>query len=419
MDKVQLRANEVVDIAIKNIQERFEDVIRDRRKIIHTEVNAVGGVVRTSILAGVFSLGVFALLALLASAATQQVTDPVLRLTNAVVAFENASYESEMLQEVMRRRDEMGHLAIAFDRMAESINEANLAKDHLLEASSRFVPYEYLEFLQKPGIETIKLGDHVSADMAVMFSDIRSFTTISESMTPQENFDFVNMYLSQVSPVIRGHDGFVVKFLGDGMMAIFPYGVDSAVQAGIEKSLKAIEINAERAKQGQPPIQVGVGIHTGHMMVGMIGEENRMQGDAFSDNVNLTARVEGLTKYYAVSIIITEETYMRLEEPGRYHIRYLGKAQVKGRERPIGLYEVYDADPEEMLQQKIQTQPDFDQGVKCFIAGRMDEAKAKFENVLAKNSSDKTATFYLERTISMMKAGVPDNWEGVEVMRSK
>jgi len=102
-------------------------------------------------------------------------------------------------------------------------------------AYERFVPYEFLRFLKKESIVDVKLGDHVSKEMAVMFSDIRGFTTLSESMTPQENFDFVNSYLREVSPTIRDNSGFIVKYLGDGMMAIFPDGADSAIQAGIAK----------------------------------------------------------------------------------------------------------------------------------------------------------------------------------------
>jgi len=199
------------------------------------------------------------------------------------------------------------------------------------QSFGRFVPLEYLEFLRKESIIDVKLGDHVAKEMAVMFSDIRSFTTISENMTPQENFNFINAYLKRVSPKIREHHGFIVKFLGDGMMAVFPNGADDAIKAGIAKLQAVHAYNEHRIIDGWQPIRVGVGIHIGHMMVGMVGEANRMQGDAFSDNVNLTARIEGLTKYYGVSMIISGETYYQLENDD-FHVRYLDKVVVKGRE---------------------------------------------------------------------------------------
>ncbi len=112
-------------------------------------------------------------------------------------------------------------------------------------------------------IVDIDLGDQVSKEMTVMFSNLRGFTTISETMTPQENFDFVNAYLKRVSPVIREHQGFIVKYLGDGIMAVFPERADDALQAGIEKLNRVTEYNAYKKTRGRPPIQVGIGMHTG------------------------------------------------------------------------------------------------------------------------------------------------------------
>ena len=133
---------------------------------------------------------------------------------------------------------------------------------------ARFVPLEYLQFLRKDSILDVQLGDHVSKEMAMMFSDIRSFTTLSESMTPKESFDFVNAYLQRVSPEIRKHNGFIVKYLGDGMMAAFPEGADDAVQAGIAQLKKVQEYNWQRQEEGYLPIEIGMGIHVGHIIGG-------------------------------------------------------------------------------------------------------------------------------------------------------
>ncbi len=155
------------------------------------------------------------------------------------------------------------------------------------------------------------------------------------------------------------------------------------------------------------------------MMVGMIGEEMRMQGDAFSDNVNLTARLEGLTKFYGISMIISEETLLRLQKPVRYQMRYLGKAQVKGRGHPISLYEVYEGAPESVRARRQQTKADFERGLKAYMSGKFTEAVASFQTVLSQDPDDKTAALYLERATAMLGQPVPDNWDGVEVMTSK
>lgn len=287
------------------------------------------------------------------------------------------------------------------------------------EASVRFVPVEFLEFFQKNSLVDLELGDYISDQMSVMFSDVRSFTTISEDMTPQENFDFVNAYLGRVSPVIREYNGFIVKYLGDGMMAVFPKSADDAVQAGIEKLNRINEYNQQREKRGHQPIAVGVGVNTGHMMVGMVGEARRMQGDAFSDDVNLTARVEGLTKHYSVSFIITAETYQQLADPGQYKIRFLDKVQVKGKNKPLSLYEVYDADPSRQRDLKSKTQPDYDEALRLYYAREFAEAQSLLFKVLQRNPADKVAWRHLVEATQLLDEGIADDWTGVTVMTKK
>jgi adenylate cyclase len=154
-------------------------------------------------------------------------------------------------------------------------------------------------------------------------------------------------------------------------------------------------------------------------MVGMIGESDRMQGDAFSDNVNLTSRIEGLTKYYGVSLIISEETYMRLSNPSQYNIRFLGRVQVKGRERPIGLFEVFDADCDDQQVLKRETLPTFSRAVDLYLSGQFAEAEPLFRDVLEANPEDKTAKYYLGRTLTYLAEGIPQGWSGFEIMTSK
>lgn len=314
---------------------------------------------------------------------------------------------------------EIEKLADSFNRMAFQLKESFERLETQKNSFARFFPPEYLKFLNKHGVTDIELGDHVSKEMAVMFSDIRSFTTLSENMTPKENFDFVNAYLRRVSPEIRAHDGFVVKFLGDGMMAVFPNGVDDAVAAGIDKFKQVQEYNREREAEGYLPIDVGMGIHIGHMMVGMVGEHNRVQGDAFSDNVNLTARLEGLTKFYGVSLLVSGEVLQKLSHPEQYQIRFLDRAIVKGRCEAIAVYEVLDAETEAIRELKLQTLPDFEQGLQHYCNCELEKAKLSFETVLATNPLDKTVKLYLERVNQLIRDGAPADWNGVWAFTQK
>ncbi|MDJ0555716.1 MAG: ATP-binding protein [Microcoleaceae cyanobacterium MO_207.B10] len=297
--------------------------------------------------------------------------------------------------------------------------KTHLRLSQINNAYSRFVPHEFFYFLNKDSIIDVELGDHVSKEMAVMFSDIRSFTALSETMTPQENFNFVNSYLGRVSPKIRDNNGFIVKYLGDGMMAVFPDGAEDAVKAGIAKIQEVTEYNINRKKQGYKPIKIGIGIHVGQMMVGMVGETARMQGDAFSDNVNLTSRLEGLTKFYGVSLLISGTAFHKLPVPSKYHIRFLDRVQVKGRNYPIEIYEVMDGESEFLLNLKLQVQPDFEQGLLHYQSQDFATAKEYFQKVLAVNFQDKTTQIYLERVNHFLSEGTPTNWQGITIWNEK
>jgi len=287
------------------------------------------------------------------------------------------------------------------------------------QASSRFVPQEYLGFLQKETIIEVDLGDYVTGEMTVMFSDLRNFTTISETMTPQENFAFINAYLGRLSPTIRQYNGFIIKYLGDGIHAIFPNSPDDAVQAGIAKLEQVNAYNDYRCTRGRLPIQVGIGVNTGYMMVGMVGETHRMQGDTFSDDVNLTARLEGLTKFYGVSFIISAATYERLSDPGRYNIRFLDKVLVKGKTRALDLYEVYDADPPALRQHKQATQMEYEAALQLYYQQEFAAAQAKLFSVLQRNPRDKVAWRHLVQATQLVEQGVTAGWTGVTVMTEK
>lgn len=279
----------------------------------------------------------------------------------------------------------------------------------LTHGYSRFVPQEILHFLQKESIVDVKLGDQVQQEMAILVSDVRSFTTLSETMTPQENFDFVNAYLGRVSPIVRQHGGLIVKYMGDGMMAVFPTRAEDALRAALDK-LRAVErYNDVRRTRGYVPLQIGIGIHTGTMMLGTVGEPERMQSDLLSDAVNLTARLEGLAKEYGAALIISQEFLQRLPDPTVYQMRFLGKAQVKGRQALVTIYEIFDADPPAQVAGKAQTKADFEAALTLFFDQRFAEAYALFQRVLQHNSQDKAAALYVQRTILALQPPPPLN----------
>ena len=343
----------------------------------------------------------------------QTYIEQVKKVIDAAIAVKNNSFQPQILSDVAARSDALGELAQVFSHMVQTVKAREQELEKLLQAYGRFVPDEFLQFLGKQSMVDFQLGDHVSKEMAIMFSDMRSFTTMAEQMTPQENFDFINNYLQQISPEIRKHNGFIVKYIGDGVMAVFPDGVDDAIGAGIVKLEQLQKYNQSRKINGDIPLKIGIGIHVGDTMVGIIGDANRMQADALSDHVNLTARLEGLTKYYGVSLLISGDVVQRLTQPEKYHIRFLDRAIVKGRQEAITVCEVLDVEVEPVRSLKIQTLPIFEEGLQEYCQGNFAKALVCFEQIVALNPDDKPSQLYLKRIQSLLEKSIPANWNGV------
>ncbi|EDN70419.1 adenylate/guanylate cyclase [Beggiatoa sp. PS] len=265
----------------------------------------------------------------------------------------------------------------------------------------------------------MRLGDHVQKHMAVLFADIRSFTTLSESMSPKENFDFINAYLGYVSPVIRKHHGFIDKYIGDAIMALFPERADNAVQAAIEIHHQLMKFNQEREENQLQPIKIGIGLHIGTLMLGTIGEEKRMEGTVISDAVNLASRLEGLTKMYGASILISEEILNELTGKEQYHYRFLGKVRVKGKQEPVHVFEILDSEPCEIKQKKIALTSKFSNSIETYYQKQFKPALEQFKQLMIELPQDKAAQFYLERCEYYIQHGIPEDWEGIEALDQK
>jgi len=267
----------------------------------------------------------------------------------------------------------------------------------LNKAYERFVPNQFLQFLEKSSIIDVELGDQVQLEMSVLFSDIRDFTTLSESMTPQDNFRFINSYLSRMEPVINENNGFIDKYIGDAIMALFSGEADNAVKAGIAMLHRLVEYNQNRANFGCAPIQIGIGINTGSLMLGTVGGQNRMDGTVISDAVNLASRVESLTKNYGVALLITQPTYSRLKNPSQYAIRTLDTVKVKGKSEAVTVYEVFDADGLEIKEGKLATLELFAEALAIYSEGKFAEAARLFSECWRQNQGDSVAKIYWER----------------------
>ncbi|MDM8558170.1 response regulator [Candidatus Parabeggiatoa sp. HSG14] len=275
----------------------------------------------------------------------------------------------------------------------KQLEEKNNELERKIITFHKFVPVQFLKLLKLDDYDRIKLGNCVEKNMTIMFSDIRAFTTLSETMTPQENFNFINAYLSQMEPIINQYHGFIDKYVGDGIMALFPTCADDAVQGAIAMLEQLDKFNVKQ--QSANPIKIGIGLNTGPSMLGTVGGQNRMDGTVISDAVNLASRIEGLNKTYGTSLLITEQTYQQLTNISQYHIRLIDCVTVKGKTEAVTVYEVFDGDSSSSLKLKSDTLSDFEQGFNFFHNEQFDKALTHFKKVVQINENDKAAEIYL------------------------
>ncbi len=275
--------------------------------------------------------------------------------------------------------------------------KTHLRLSNLNIAYGRFVPHKFLQLLNKESIVDVSLGENVQQEMSILFSDIRDFTSLSEMMNPEDNFKFINAYLSRMESAIVENNGFIDKYIGDAIMALFSGNADDAVKAGITMLHRLSDYNQHRANSGDVPIKIGIGINTGSLMLGTVGGKNRMDGTVISDAVNLASRLESLTKSYGLSLLISQQTFLGLHDPNEYSIRFIEKVKVKGKSKAVTVFEVFDGDEPKIKEVKLATKTIFEEGLLLYQQHLMREAAQRFEEVLRINPMDTVAQIYLAR----------------------
>jgi adenylate cyclase len=307
------------------------------------------------------------------------------------------------------KRDLINHQIFALDVQTRMTN-----------SFARFVPKEFLKYLSKESIVDVELGNQVQKNMTVLFSDIRSFTTLSEQMTPQENFNFLNSYLKRVGPIVRSNNGFIDKYIGDAVMALFSESPEDAINTAIQMQRNIFEYNTQRKNNNYQEILIGIGLHCGNLMLGTIGEENRMEGTVISDDVNLTSRIESLTKYYDVSILISSRLLKKLQNKNQYNYRVIDSVIVKGKNKPITLIEILDEQTTKYYDLKIKTKSQFIKAIKLYRERLIDEAFKIFNEISTEmNGLDTVIEIYKDRCKLLLQNGIPDDWNGIERLDSK
>jgi class 3 adenylate cyclase len=264
---------------------------------------------------------------------------------------------------------------------------------------SLFVPEPVLDKIAKEGLDSIKLGGAEEGMATILFTDIRSFTSIAEKLSPKETLAFLNEFMRRMQPVIHQHGGFINQFVGDEIMAIFYLSghEDKAIEAAIDMRKTLNAHNRERLERGEPPIDIGVGVNTGKVIWGTIGSEVRMESAIIGDTVNLASRLQNLTKHYGVGVLVSESAFREISNPEKFCYREIDVVQVRGKTRPVVIYEIFDADSDLIKTQKLNCLSQYNRGLHYFHAEDWQQAMTLFEACLKIFPEDPISRIYLAR----------------------
>ncbi|TGK33306.1 adenylate/guanylate cyclase domain-containing protein [Leptospira gomenensis] len=279
-----------------------------------------------------------------------------------------------------------------------------------------FVPREFLKILNENDFIDVKLGDTAEEEMTILYNEIRPSQFVTDRDSAKENFEFINSYLGKVGPLIRDKNGFIDKYFGDAFLSLFSQRTDDALESAVQIQSILREINTDRIGKGKEAVRVGSGIHRGPIVLGTIGEAERMEGAVMSASVTIATRVGQLCRLFDSAILITDHVLFNLETPEKYHTRVLDRIQLKGHNSVVTILEVFNGQPDSVLAQFMDTKEEFERGISLFRERNFEEACVKFNRVLERNKLDRPARWYLEKSIHYCRFGSPNNWDGITVL---
>jgi adenylate cyclase len=333
---------------------------------------------------------------------------------NVEIVSANISFLPLENQDPDGRMDQAsGHLGTMI--MVEDISDEKRMKSTM----SRYIDPNIADQLMSDGSDIMGGQETIAT---VLFSDVRSFTTITEALGAQGTVALLNEYFDIMVEAINEQGGMVDKFIGDAIMAgfgiPFPHedDEDRGVRAGINMIKRLWDWNKQREKEGKMAIDMGLGLNTDKLLSGNIGSSKRMDYTMIGDGVNLAARLESACKSYAARILISDFTYQKLK--GTYQIRYIDDVIVKGKTEAVGVREVLDYHTPETFPNLMDTVNHFNEGRISFKAGDWDKGVRSFNECLKANPNDKLSKIYIDRC-ETMKQRNPKDWDGIWVMETK
>ena len=294
------------------------------------------------------------------------------------------------------------------------------SEKRLKSTMARYMSPEVAEQLLAAGEAVLGGKDQT---VSILFSDIRSFTTMAEALGARETVAMLNAYFERMVDVIVRNRGVLDKFIGDAVMALFgvpfngPHDADDAVRVANSMFIALRELNRERRGKGMEPIDIGVGIATGVVVVGNIGSTKRMEYTVIGDSVNLASRLESATKFYGTKMLLSESTWTALRDRGL--LREIDRLRVKGKHEPVAIYEALDHFTDETFPNLMRTVTRYNEGIQHYRARDWKDALGCFQEALELNPGDRPSRLYVERCELFLATPPPPDWDGVWTMTTK
>jgi adenylate cyclase len=269
-------------------------------------------------------------------------------------------------------------VALHFRSLEHAVREAR-------DVFERFVPPAYLRRIAAEGLGAIRLGEADQQCVTILCCDIRGFTPLSERLNPSQLVAFVNQLFERMTSAVNGQRGVIDKFLGDAVLCIFeePHSAERAVSCGLDMLSAVHSFNLEKKLTADQTVKIGIGVHTGPVVLGTIGSPDRMDSTVLGLTVNLAKRLEEVTRPLGVDMIISEEVACQLPKGHHHRLRRIGRILVKGYSEPVAVAEVYDHDPQELRDLKERINPMMSEGVDLLEADRLEDALLKFQQAQA------------------------------------
>lgn len=289
----------------------------------------------------------------------------------------------------------------------------------LIHTFQKFVPKQFVDHFAKHGSKVLALGHADEDEVAILFCDIRGFTGLSERMTPQELMNFLNSYFLRMNDPIHHNGGFIDKFIGDAIMALFdhPKGTNEdkatdAIRAALDLRYALNIYNQHRDNSGYPPINVGIGIHFGPVILGTVGSDDRMDTTVLGDSVNIAYRLEALAPIYHTDIVVSAQMLTEAKADGRFESRLLDWVKVKGRTAALEIHEVLDHLPEDQRKLKLINADLIKRGINYRIEQNWPAALICFEQAQILNPQDKLVEHHLAQCQVLAQQDLTDDWDG-------